>query len=62
MPTPMPAAARLKALTSGEQRLEEVRGDHREGEEAEHDARDAGQDLEDRLDDPADPGVAYSER
>ena len=35
---------------------------HGEREEPEDDAGDAGEDLEDRLDGLADPGLAYSER
>ena len=51
MPTPMrAAAARLNTLGLREQLLDEVGGDHREREEPEHDARDPGQHLEDRLD------------
>ena len=53
----MPAARRLNGVGVREERLDDVRADDQvEGEEAEHDARDAGQDLEDRLDDRCGPG------
>ena len=61
MPTPMPAEIRLNSAGVGEA-LHERRRDHRHGEEAEHDARDAGEHLEDRLEARRTPGRAYSER
>ena len=45
----------VEAGCARDQVLDDDRADEREGEEPEHDARDAGEDLEDRLDDP--PGA-----
>ena len=56
MPTAIPAAARLKALASWNSGLMTAGVSTREGEEAEDDAGDAGQHLEDRLDGPPDAG------
>ena len=61
MPTPMPAASRLKP-SLGEDVWTTFGLIQRQGEEAEDDAGDAGEDLEDRLDDAADLGLAYSDR
>ena len=55
MPTPIPAASMLNALGVGEDRLDDVRADEGQREEPQDDARDAGEDLEDRLDDAAHP-------
>ena len=46
----MPAASRLNALASVKNRLHDVRADETQREEAEDDARDPGQDLQDGLD------------
>ena len=53
----MPAASEIEALRVGEDRLDDVRADPGQGEEAQHDARDAGQDLQDRLDGAAHPAA-----